>query len=534
AEIARTEHVPAIVHVVEVTQPQGHSTSGSHERYKSAERLNWEREHDCNLRMRQWILDAGIADEPALIKLEEQALQQVDEIRRKVWEDYKRPIERERDEAAKHLRALAAVSPKGGELEDLASRLLKQQTPYRRDIMVAVRMALVSTLGESSEARNALARWRETQDAQVRRRYESHLYSESPRSALKVPVVPAEVGPESPRQTGFEILNACFEAALNRDPRVVAFGEDVGQLGDVNQGFKGLQEKFGPLRVSDTGIRECTIMGQAIGLALRGLRPIAEIQYLDYLLYGLQILSDDLSTLHWRTVGGQKAPVIVRTRGHRLEGIWHSGSPMAGIINNLRGMYVMVPRNMTQAAGFYNTMLQSDDPGLIVEVLNAYRQRERMPANVGTFTVPLGVPEILHPGRDLTLVTYGAMCPIALQAVQELEKIGISVELIDVQTLLPFDIHGAIVESLKKTSRVIFIDEDLPGGATAYMMQEVLEKQGGYRYLDSPPRTLTAGAHRPAYGSDGDYWSKPNTEEIMRICNRMMHEVAPDRYPRIF
>ena len=364
--------------------------------------------------------------------------------------------------------------------------------------------------------------------------YNSHLYSESDHSPLKVKVVPPVYKPDSPNLMGFEVLNTAFDAALKRDPRVIAFGEDVGHLGDVNQGFHGLQEKYGLLRVSDTGIREETILGQAIGMALRGLRPICEIQYLDYFLYALQIAADDLATLRWRTAGAQQAPVIIRTRGHRLEGVWHSGSPMAGIINLVRGMHVLVPRNMTQAAGFYNTLLQSDDPALVVEVLNGYRLRERLPENIDTFTVPLGVPEVMVPGKDVTLVTYGACVRIALEAASELSKVGIEVEVIDVQTLLPFDLHGAILESIKKTSRVLFVDEDVPGGTTAYMLQQVLEKQGGYRWLDASPQTLSGSAHRPAYGSDGDYYSKPNAEMIYRSVYEMMREDDPARFPALF
>jgi pyruvate/2-oxoglutarate/acetoin dehydrogenase E1 component len=373
--------------------------------------------------------------------------------------------------------------------------------------------------------------WKAEQDRVNRERYSSDLYSASERAAVKVAAVPAVYAPDSPLVNGFEVVNACFDAALARFPNLIAFGEDVGQIGDVNQGFAGLQAKYGPLRVSDTGIRETTIMGQAIGLALRGLRPIAEIQYLDYVLYALQILSDDLATLRWRTKGRQMAPVIIRTRGHRLEGIWHSGSPMAGLLNLVRGIYVCVPRNLTQASGFYNTLLAGDDPALVVEVLNGYRLKEKLPANIGDLRVPLGVPEVLRPGSDITVVTYGASCRIALEAAQKLAEVGIETEVIDVQTLLPFDLHGRILDSLKRTNRVVFLDEDVPGGASAYMMQKVLEEQGGYHWLDAEPRTLAAQEHRPSYGSDGDYYSKPNRETVFETVYELMHEADPRSFP---
>jgi transketolase len=365
-------------------------------------------------------------------------------------------------------------------------------------------------------------------------RYSTHLNSLSSQAAISIPGVKAKYSKSSPTLNGFEILNRAFDSILERDPRVIAFGEDLGKIGGVNQGFAGLQEKYGELRVSDTGIRETTILGQAIGLAMRGLRPIVEIQYLDYILYALQIISDDLATLHWRTAGGQKAPIIIRTRGHRLEGIWHSGSPMAGIINLVRGIHVLVPRNMVQASGFYNTMLKSDDPGLIVEVLNGYRLKEKLPDNIEEYSVPLGMPEVLKRGEDVTIVTYGPLCAIALEAASLLEKVGISIETIDVQSLLPFDLHSIIVESLKKTNRILFLDEDVPGGTTAYMMQEVIEKQGGYYWLDSGPRTLSAKPHRPAYGSDGNYWSKPNVDSVFEVVYEIMHEVSPKKFPLFY
>ncbi len=531
AETARKEHVPSIIHVIELTQPQGHSTSGSHERYKSPERLQWEREHDCLVKMREWMLAEGIVGESELDEMEAEDREFVKGERDAAWQAYIEPIRQERQEVGAILDEMAAGSPQRETLQSIKSRLFAIQAPLRRDIFAAIREALVATRSETSPARQKLIDWKNEQQRINEERYSSHLYSDTAASALKVPEIKPVYSENSPRVNGFEVLNACFDAALARDPRVIAFGEDVGRLGDVNQGFRGLQKKYGELRVTDTGIREATILGQAIGMAMRGLRPIAEIQYLDYLLYALQIMSDDLATLYWRTKGGQKAPVIVRTRGHRLEGIWHSGSPMAGIIHLVRGMYVLVPRDMTRAAGFYNTMLQSDDPAIIVEVLNGYRLKEVLPDNIGEFTVPLGVPEILRPGSDVTLVTYGACCRIVMEAAEVLHQVGIEAEVIDVQTLLPFDIHGVILDSLKKTNRIVFIDEDVPGGTTAYMLQEVLQNQGGYYWLDSEPRTVSAKAHRPAYGSDGDYWSKPNVEEIFEAVYDLMHEANPQKYP---
>ncbi len=530
-ETARREHVPAILHIVELTQPQGHSTSGSHERYKSKERLEWEAGYDCLARFRAWIIEQKLASADELDALEKEARQEVEAARRRAWAAFTGPILDERKEALSLLQALEAGSSQAENVRRVRERLAGLPNPLRRDIHTAVHQALVQVRAEESGPRRSLIAWKKEQEALAVRRYSSHLYLQSGRPALKAPRIDPLYSGSSREVHGFEVLNACFDAAFAREPRLVAFGEDVGRLGDVNQGFKGLQEKYGELRVSDTGIREVTIMGQAIGLALRGLRPIAEIQYLDYLLYALQILSDDLATLHWRTAGGQSAPVIVRTRGHRLEGIWHSGSLMAGILHLVRGMYVLTPRNMTQAAGFYNTLLLSDDPALVVEVLNGYRVRERLPDNISEFTVPLGVPEVLRPGTDVTLVTYGACCRIVLEAAENLSRVGIEAEVIDVQSLLPFDLEGKILDSLKKTNRIVFIDEDVPGGTTAYMLQEVIEKQGGYYWLDSEPRTLPGETHRPAYGSDGDYWSKPNAETVFKTVYELMHEVDPAEYP---
>lgn len=534
ARTAREEHVPSIVHVTEVTQPQGHSTSGSHERYKSAERLEWEQEYDCIQRMRGWMLERDYLSETELDQMEKEDRRQVEGIRKKAWTAFLAPLQAEATHLDGLLAPLESVSAHAEQIEEIRKSLKAFQIPHRRELIRAAHQVLVVLRDESSAEVDALREWKIAQEAKGEQLYSTHLYSRSSEATLEVPEVPPQYGEDPPRLNGYEILNACFDAMLSRDPRVIAFGEDLGRLGGVNQAFAGLQNKYGELRVSDTGIREATIIGQAIGLAMRGLRPIAEIQYLDYLLYALQILSDDLATLHWRTRGGQKAPVIIRTRGHRLEGIWHSGSLMAGILHLVRGVHVLVPRDMTRAAGFYNTLLRGDDPGLIVEVLNGYRLREPLPDNVGEFTVPLGVPEVLRPGRDVTIVTYGAMCRIVMEAAERLEEVNIDPEIIDVQSLLPFDRDGVIVDSLKKTNRVLFTDEDVPGGTTAYMMQRVLEEQGGFSWLDSPPRTLTSKAHRPAYGSDGDYFSKPNVEQVIETVYGLMNEVDPRAYPRLF
>jgi 2-oxoisovalerate dehydrogenase E1 component len=534
AAVARKEHVPAIIHVVEMTQPQGHSTSGSHERYKPAERLTWEEEFDPIRKMRQWIIDQGFATAAELDEMESEDAQLVLDIRDQAWEAYTAPIWDELHELADLIEEIEPVSRQKEALARLRSELLGKRHPIRRDLRAAVHNALLTLRHEPTPVKQLLVAWKDRFDAENRERYGSHLYSRSEESALRVPEVKPSYGPDAPLVNGSEVMNACFDALLARDPRVIAFGEDVGRLGDVNQGFAGLQAKYGPLRVSDTGIREATIVGQAIGMAMRGLRPIAEIQYLDYVLYALQILSDDLATLHWRTRGGQKAPVIIRTRGHRLEGIWHSGSQMAGLINLLRGMYVLVPRDMTRAAGFYNTLIQADEPAIVVEVLNGYRLKEKLPDNIGEFTVPLGVPEIIREGSDVTIVTYGPLCRIAQEAAVKLGQVDIDVEIIDVQSLIPFDRPGLILESLKKTSRILFLDEDVTGGASAYMMQKVLEEQGGYHWLDSEPRTLAAQEHRPAYGSDGNYWSKPNAEQIFETIYELMHEVDPRHYPLFY
>jgi pyruvate/2-oxoglutarate/acetoin dehydrogenase E1 component/TPP-dependent pyruvate/acetoin dehydrogenase alpha subunit len=534
AEIVRREHVPAIVHVIEMTQPQGHSTSGSHERYKSRERLDWEAEFDPIRKMRQWMIDQGIATAEELDGMEEEDTRFVREAQRRAWDDFRAPVEEDKRIVLGLLDEIAAASgnPDGaGEVRRLRQELERQANAPRRDAIAALHAALTATAGEDLPAARKAVEWKREQDRINGDRYNSDVHSTTPQAALAVEPVAPVYAPDAPSVNGFEVVNACFDAALARFPNVIALGEDVGKIGDVNQGFAGLQAKYGPLRVTDTGIRETTIMGQAIGMALRGLRPIAEIQYLDYILYGLQILSDDLATLRWRTKGRQKAPVLIRTRGHRLEGIWHSGSLLAGVINLVRGIYVCVPRNMTQAAGFYNTLLEGDDPALIIEVLNGYRQKERLPANIGELRVPLGVPEVLREGSDVTVVTYGACCRIALEAAEKLAEVGVEAEVIDVQTLLPFDRDSRILESLKKTNRVLFVDEDVPGGTSAYMLQQVIDREGGWAWLDAPPRTLAAKEHRPAYGSDGDYFSKPNRESIFEAVYELMNDADPASFP---
>ncbi|HEX8991589.1 MAG TPA: transketolase C-terminal domain-containing protein, partial [Anaerolineales bacterium] len=530
AGVARRYHIPSLVHVTDLTQPQGHSTSGSHERYKTPERLKWEEEFDCIRKMREWMIQAGVAGEAELAAMEREDHEQVENLRRAAWDAYLQPILEERGQVADMLDEIATSSSHAMELNEIRQGLADMPAPFRRDVHAAAHSALRILRDEDHPAKQVLVEWKNEQDRLNDVRYGSHVYSGK---AAQVEEVKPVYSDKSPTLMGFEVVNAGFDAIFARDERVIAFGEDVGKLGDVNQGFKGLQEKYGEWRVTDTGIREATILGQAIGMALRGLRPICEIQYLDYLLYALQIMSDDLANLHWRTAGGQAAPVIVRTRGHRLEGIWHSGSLLGGLIDLLRGMVLLVPRDMTRAAGFYNTLLKADEPGLIIEVLNGYRVKERLPDNLAEVTVPLGVPEVIRSGSDVTIVTYGACCRVALDAAEKLAQVGIEAEIVDVQSLLPFDIHGRIVESLQKTNRVLFLDEDVPGGTSAYMMEQVIEKQGGYFHLDSAPRTLTGTEHRPAYGSDGDYWSKPNVETVFDAVYEMMHEVDPGRYPAI-
>ena len=524
-EHCRKNHRPVLIHVNEVTQPQGHSTSGSHERYKSKERLQWEADFDCIRKMREWIEDNKLANAEELDTLENEAIEYVNTCRKNAWEAYLAPLKKDVQDV------IAIFETMSHEAAAEAIRDLRSvKDAIRKDIGIAVNKVLMATIGEDTPEREALKQYYRRFLKDNYDRYSSTLYSRSANSVMNIPEIRPEYA-EDKMVDGREVVLACFDAALGRDPRVFAFGEDVGAIGDVNQGFAGMQEKYGELRVTDTGIRELSIIGQGIGAAMRGLRPIAEIQYLDYLLYALQIMSDDIATLQYRTKGSQKAPIIIRTRGHRLEGIWHSGSPMGMIIHAVRGMHVCVPRNMTQAAGMYNLLLKADEPALVVECLNGYRLKEKMPSNIGEFTVPLGVPEILSEGTDVTIVSYGSTLRIIQDAMKKLETLGISCELIDVQTLLPFDVHHSLVESVKKTNKVVFIDEDVPGGASAFMMQQVLEEQEAYRYLDAKPLTISAKPHRPAYGTDGDYFSKPNAEDIFIAVYGMMHEYDPARYP---
>ena len=502
-KFAREEHVPVLLHVIEMTQPQGHSTSGSHERYKSKERLQWELDYDCLSQFRSFLLGNKIAKLPALEAIEEEARAEARDAMKAAYEDFLQPLRRTRDQAVAWLEEL--------QCEDLASALRADKAPLRRDSLAAVRKAIQRTLAGSGKASGAPL-WVETQLKQGALDYSSMLHSGT---ALSVTEVPAEFTTEANMVDGRVVLRDNFKELFSRYPEAMIFGEDVGHIGDVNQGLEGMQAEFGSVRVSDTGIREATIAGQGIGLAMRGLRPIAEIQYLDYLLYALQILSDDCATLRWRTAGGQKAPLIIRTRGHRLEGVWHSGSPMQLLLGSLRGMYLCTPRNMVQAAGMYNTLLQADEPAVVIECLNGYRLKESLPTNLGSFTVPLGRPEVLRSGTDATVVSYGSTLRVIMEAAAELETLGLSIEVIDVQTLLPFDLAGACLTSIKRTNRLLVVDEDVPGGASAYIMQQIIEVQGGFSHLDASPRTLTAKAHRPAYGSDGDYFSKPSAEDIV-------------------
>jgi 2-oxoisovalerate dehydrogenase E1 component len=532
--ICREEHVPVLFHVEEMTQPQGHSTSGSHERYKSKERLAWEVEHDCIRRMRQWIIDEVMILPEEIDGIEKEAKASARQAKERAWKAFANDVRKDQNKVTEILDSAIQQSNNSTEITSIRNDLVKAINPTRLETMRAAKKAIRYLAAGDSEAKVKLTEWLRNAETDNFDRYSSHLYSSSAESALNVGRVDAVYSDASPLVDGREVLQACFDAALARDPRVLAFGEDVGKIGDVNQGFAGLQNKHGELRVTDTGIRECTIVGQGIGVALRGLKPIAEIQYLDYLIYALPTLSDDLACLYYRTKGGQKAPLIVRTRGHRLEGVWHAGSQVGMLLSSLRGVYIISPRNMTQAAGFYNTMLRSDDPSVIIECLNGYRLKERLPDNIGEFKVPLGVPEILKSGTDVTIVTYGSMCRIVMEAAEDLERFGISCEVIDVQTLLPFDIHQSILESVKKTNRVVFADEDVPGGATAFMMQKVMEEQGAYHYVDSKPVTITAKEHRPAYASDGDYFSKPNAEDVFEKVYKVMEEVEPTKFTPLY
>ncbi len=538
-KICREQHIPVLFHVEEMTQPLGHSTSGSHERYKSKERIKWEEEFDPIKKMKEWVIQNELANEEALNLIEAEAENFVYSARDTAWKNYTGPILKERDALLKIIenRSCQCRNDEFDKIGSFTRDLKRIINPIRKDNISTAKRILRHVCKDCPTRvvlQKELSTWLEAELLKNYERYSTTLYNESPRSALKVKEIIPVYSETSEYINGREIIKQNFDHLFAKYPLLVTFGEDTGKIGDVNKGLEGLQEKYGELRITDTGIRETTILGQGIGMALRGLRPIAEIQYFDYLLYGLQTLSDDLSTLHWRTKAGQAAPLIVRTRGHRLEGIWHSGSPMSLVINSIRGIYVCVPRDMTRAAGFYNTLLEGDDPGLVIEPLNGYRLKERRPDNIGEFRIPLGIPEILEKGQDISLVTYGSCVRIAQTAILQLREFGISVELIDVQTLLPFDINKIIVESLKKTNKVIFFDEDVPGGATSYMMQKVIEEQKGFYFLDAEPRTLTAKEHRPAYGTDGDYFSNPNAEDVFEAVYEMMNQNNPLKYPELF
>lgn len=533
AKIAREEHVPVLVHVQEVTQPQGHSTSGSHERYKSEERLKWEEEYCCLERLRRWILENAIAKADKLDELEEEAQNEVDEAKKAAWKAFMDPIKEEKATVIELINKLKDESGKE-KVGEFAKKLKNYPNAIRKDILSAARKALAAAAGNDTPARQELAEWVKKSREENRERYNSHLYSETDKSPLNIEEVKPEYPDEAKRVDGRMVIRENFDKLFEKYPNTLVFGEDSGKLGDVNKGLEGMQDKYGEIRVSDTGIREATILGQGIGMSIRGLRPIAEIQYLDYLLYCFQGISDDLATLRYRTKGGQAAPLIVRTRGHRLEGIWHSGSPMGMIINGARGVHLCVPRNLTEAAGFYNTLLQGDDPAIIIEPLNGYRLKENLPSNLGEFTTPLGKPEVVKEGTDITVASYGSTFNIVESLIPQLEEVGISIELIDVRTLLPFDLDHVIGQSLSKTNRLLVVDEDVPGGASAYIMQKVLEEQGGYFNLDSEPKCLTAQDHRPAYASDGDYFSKPNAEDIFEAIYAIMSEADPARFPSIY
>lgn len=533
SQLSRKEHVPVLIHVQELTQPQGHSTSGSHERYKSKERLEWEREFDCNLQLRNWIINNNIASAEELEDIEKNAKKDVKEGKKAAWHSYLQPILNERNEVVQLMQKAANKSVNKVFIEKQVNNLLDIKEPYRKDILAAARTSIRYMIGESFAEKDQLSHWINTYLETIQPKYSSHLYSQTSLAASKQKAVNPTYNNQPQMVDGRIILRDNFDAIFTKYPNALIFGEDAGFIGDVNQGLEGLQEKHGELKVADTGIREATIVGQGIGMAMRGLRPIAEIQYLDYLMYALQIISDDLSTLYYRTVGKQKAPLIVRTRGHRLEGIWHSGSQMGGIINLVRGIHVLVPRNMTKAAGFYNTLMESDEPALVVECLNGYRLKEPMPDNIGEFKTPIGVVETIKEGTDITLVSYGSTLRLVEQAAIELQEVGIDAEVIDVQSLLPFDLNHDIAKSIAKTNRVLIIDEDVEGGASAYILDQLLNKQHIFQFLDSSPKTLTSKPHRPAYGTDGDYFSKPSAEDIFEAVYKVMHEVNPNDFPKI-
>ena len=533
SELARSAHVPVLIHVQELTQPLGHSTSGSHERYKSETRLQWEKEHDCNLTFKNWILEKKIATEDELAAIEEKATTAAKEAKTAAWKAYLAPIDEERQEAQQLAEALIANAPESDTLASLAVVLSKKNLPYRKLIYAAVRELLWQTRSNPTPSRKALQAWWQEKQQNTQTLYSDKLYNEYDNSALNVPSIPAKYSADASLVDGRVVLRDNFKALLEKHPKLLVFGEDSGKIGDVNQGLEGLQAIYGEDRVADRGIREATIIGEGIGMAFRGLRPIAEIQYLDYVLYALQLMSDDLATLHYRTRGKQRAPLIIRTRGHRLEGIWHSGSPMGGLVSLLRGMFVLVPRNLTQASGMYNTLLQGQDPALVIEPLNGYRLKEKQPENLGDFTVPLGIAEQLRTGNDITLVSYGSTLRLVEEAAEALVLMGITADVIDVQSLIPFDSTNIIGASVEKTSRLLIVDEDVPGGGTAYILSQLLEKQDIYPHLDSQPSLLTAKEHRPAYGTDGDYFSKPSKEDIVEAAYAIMHEAKPNQFPPI-
>ncbi|MFC7445532.1 alpha-ketoacid dehydrogenase subunit alpha/beta [Mesoflavibacter profundi] len=532
-KIAREEHVPVLIHVQELTQPQGHSTSGSHERYKSQDRLTWEREHDCNVKMRDWMISHNIATEDELETIEKNIKKQVRDGKKAAWTSYLKPILNEKNEAVTLLNTLASTSSNKVFIEKLINDLNEIKEPNRKDVISTARKALRYVITEESQAKNQLITWIENYFAEIQPKYSSDLLNETETAAIHIEEVKPTYDDNPEQVDGRVVIRDNFDAIFSKYPETLIFGEDSGNIGDVNQGLEGLQEKYGDLRIADAGIREATILGQGIGMAMRGLRPIAEIQYLDYLMYALQIISDDLATVRYRTKSTQKAPLIVRTRGHRLEGIWHSGSQMGGILNLVRGIHVLVPRNMTKAAGFYNTLLESDEPALIVECLNGYRLKEPKPNNIGEFKTPIGVVETVKEGTDITLVSYGSTLRMVEQAAKELLEVGIDAEVIDIQSLLPLDINHDIVKSVAKTNRLMVIDEDMPGGASAYILDEIINTQGAFKHLDSVPKTLAAKPHRPAYGTDGDYFSKPSLEDIFEAVYAVMHEANPTNYPKL-
>ncbi|WP_340073651.1 thiamine pyrophosphate-dependent enzyme [Leptobacterium sp. I13] len=533
SSIARKEHIPVLIHVTELTQPQGHSTSGSHERYKSEERLVWEKENDCNLKMREWMVSSSIASEEELSELEKGIKKEVREAKKRAWSSFLAPMKIHKKELLSLFEAIANTSVNKVFINKLKNDLIANDEPSKKNVISIARKALRYIIHEETPEKEQLKNWIANYYVEIQPKYSSHLYSEDDLNATKIRAVPPEYSEEKEEVDGRVLLRDNFDKLFEKHSNLLIFGEDTGNIGDVNQGLEGLQKKYGELRIADTGIREATIVGQGIGLAMRGLRPIAEIQYLDYVMYALQIMSDDLASLLYRTCGRQKAPLIIRTRGHRLEGIWHSGSQMGGLIHLLRGMYVLVPRNMAKAAGFYNTLLESNEPALIIEPLNGYRLKEQLPSNLGEFKTPIGIVETVKEGKDITVVSYGSTLRIIEQVAKELLEVDIDIELIDCQTLLPFDIQHDIVKSVQKTNRLLVIDEDVPGGASAYILNEVIEKQNAYQFIDSAPQTLTAKPHRPAYGTDGDYFSKPNAEDIFEKIYAIMHEASPKKYPRL-